>query len=79
MVTIPTAPWLFAVWRRGSRLDAPGVRLWCRPFHFTDSFAGIAPRSVPGFVLAQLAATLAAYPLLGWLFANDDSRQVQLP
>jgi glycerol uptake facilitator-like aquaporin len=34
----------------------------------TDSFAGIAPVSVPGFVAGQLAATFAAVPLLGWLF-----------
>lgn len=36
----------------------------------TDSFSGIAPSSAMGFVLAQLAATLLATPLLGWLFAE---------
>jgi glycerol uptake facilitator-like aquaporin len=36
----------------------------------TDSFAGIAPVSVPGFVAGQLAATFAAAPLLGWLFKS---------
>jgi len=35
----------------------------------TDSFAGIAPASVPGFLLAQLAAVLCSLPLLAWLFA----------
>ncbi len=34
----------------------------------TDSFAGIAPVSVPAFVAGQIAATLTAAPLLGWLF-----------
>ena len=34
----------------------------------TDSFSGIAPSSAPEFVAAQLAATLAAYLTLSWLF-----------
>jgi len=34
----------------------------------TDSFSGIAPISVPSFVMAQLLATVAAWRLLGWLF-----------
>lgn len=33
----------------------------------TDSFAGIAPHSVPGFVAAQLAAVPAAYAVTRWL------------
>ncbi|MBX7501087.1 aquaporin family protein [Qipengyuania sp. YG27] len=33
----------------------------------SDSFAGIAPADVPGFVLAQLAGTIAATALAGWL------------
>lgn len=37
----------------------------------SDSFAGIAPTSVPAFVAAQMAAALAGYLLFGWLF---DSR-----
>lgn len=37
----------------------------------SDSFAGIAPRDVPGFVLAQLVGALAAAALGGWLFASD--------
>jgi len=36
----------------------------------TDSFAGIAPQSVPGFIAAQLLATLVAVRLLPWLFAK---------
>ena len=34
---------------------------------FTDTFAGIRPADVPGFVLAQLIGALAAVGLFGWL------------
>jgi glycerol uptake facilitator-like aquaporin len=34
---------------------------------FTDSFAGIAPASVPGFVLAQVLGAAAAVAALAWL------------
>jgi glycerol uptake facilitator-like aquaporin len=34
----------------------------------TDSFSGIAPASVPGFLTAQFLATLAGWVLLRWLF-----------
>ncbi len=34
----------------------------------TDSFAGIAPMSVPGFLAGQLAGALAAMMLARWLF-----------
>lgn len=34
----------------------------------TDSFAGIAPVSVPGFIAAQLASTVLAAIVLPWLF-----------
>lgn len=37
----------------------------------SDSFAGIAPASVPGFLLAQLAGGLVGVVLWGWLFANS--------
>jgi glycerol uptake facilitator-like aquaporin len=36
----------------------------------TDSFAGIAPSSVPGFIAAQLAATLAAWLFCRWLLVT---------
>lgn len=36
----------------------------------TDSFAGIAPASVPGFLAAQLLAVLAGWALLPWLFGQ---------
>ncbi|HWU55561.1 MAG TPA: MIP/aquaporin family protein [Rhizomicrobium sp.] len=35
----------------------------------SDSFAGIAPQSAPGFIAAQLLATVFAWRLLPWLFA----------
>lgn len=38
----------------------------------SDTFAGIAPSSVPGFIAAQLLATLAAWRILPWLFAPRD-------
>ena len=37
---------------------------------FTDTFAGIAPASVPGFVIAQLIGLLAAVGLLVALYPN---------
>ncbi len=36
----------------------------------TDSFAGIAPSSVPGFFLAQIAASLVCWPALPRLFGD---------
>jgi glycerol uptake facilitator-like aquaporin len=36
----------------------------------SDSFAGIAPASVPGFLAAQLAGALIGAALWGWLFAQ---------
>jgi glycerol uptake facilitator-like aquaporin len=37
----------------------------------TDSFSGIAPLSAPAFIAAQIAATLAGYVCLGWMFENS--------
>ena len=39
----------------------------------TDSFSGIAPASVPGFIAAQIAATAMAAPCLRWLFGGLDA------
>jgi glycerol uptake facilitator-like aquaporin len=36
----------------------------------TNSFAGIAPRSAPGFIAAQLLAALISALILPWLFAG---------
>ena len=38
----------------------------------SNSFAGIAPASAPGFIAAQLLATFAAVRLLPWLFARSN-------
>jgi arsenate reductase len=40
---------------------------------FTDTFAGIAPASVPGFVAAQLLGGLAATAGIAWWY--PDARQ----
>lgn len=37
---------------------------------FSDTFAGIAPVSVPGFIIAQLAGAAAAYVVFRWLLAE---------
>lgn len=39
----------------------------------TDTFAGIRPRDVPGFVGAQLLGALLAYCLARWVFLLPDS------
>jgi glycerol uptake facilitator-like aquaporin len=36
----------------------------------TESFSGIAPASAPQFIAAQILATLAGVPVLGWLFGR---------
>jgi glycerol uptake facilitator-like aquaporin len=35
----------------------------------SNSFAGIAPHSAPGFIAAQLAGAVTGYVAFGWLFA----------
>jgi len=37
----------------------------------SNSFAGIAPHSAPGFIAGQLVGTLAAIGLFGWLLKED--------
>lgn len=72
----PTAiPWLVgltitaAYWFTASTSFAnPAVTL---ARMLSDSFAGIAPASVPGFLAAQLAGALIGAALWGWLFAAD--------
>jgi glycerol uptake facilitator-like aquaporin len=39
----------------------------------SDTFAGIRPVDVPGFVLAQLLATFLAVPVFSWLFGDKPS------
>src|SRR6202023_3274590 len=49
---------------------------------FSNTFAGIAPSSVPGFVVAQLAGALAAIAVVRVLYPDvtpEDAAQVVLP
>ena len=41
----------------------------------SDTFAGIRPADVPGFVAAQLAGALAATLLFRWLVPNVEARR----
>lgn len=78
----PTAiPWLVgltitaAYWFTASTSFAnPAVTL---ARTLSDSFAGIAPASVPGFLAAQLAGALIGAALWGWLFAADDASRAR--
>jgi glycerol uptake facilitator-like aquaporin len=36
----------------------------------SDTFAGIRPQDAPGFIAAQMIATVIAVPVLSWLFAS---------
>ena len=38
---------------------------------FSDTFAGISPGSVPGFIVAQLVGGLIAVGLAGWLYPHN--------
>ena len=67
----PAVPWLVglyitaAYWFTASTSFAnPAVAL---ARSLTDTFAGIRPLDLPGFVLAQLAGALAALALMSWL------------
>jgi glycerol uptake facilitator-like aquaporin len=37
---------------------------------FSDTFAGIAPGSVPGFVVAQIVGAALAVTLVAWLYPH---------
>lgn len=39
---------------------------------FTDTFAGIRPLDLPGFILAQLVGAILAVKLVGWLLQEAD-------
>ncbi|MCH7937074.1 MAG: aquaporin family protein [Proteobacteria bacterium] len=38
---------------------------------FTDTFSGIAPVDVPGFIIAQIIGAIAATVFLGWLYKRE--------
>jgi glycerol uptake facilitator-like aquaporin len=46
----------------------------------SNSFAGIAPHSAPGFIAAQIAGAIAGYAVFGWLLAPEEgvSRSARL-
>lgn len=68
------APWLVAAWigaaywfTASTSFANPAITLArC----LTDTFAGIRPADVPGFVLAQCAGAALGVALGGWLFAR---------
>jgi glycerol uptake facilitator-like aquaporin len=41
---------------------------------FTNTFAGIRPDNIPGFLLAEVAATIAAIGVFGWLLVPETKR-----
>src|SRR5262245_58644210 len=45
----------------------------------SDTFAGIAPRHVPGFLVAELLGALAAALLLRWLFEEMPRAKASCP
>ena len=40
----------------------------------SDTFAGIAPSSVPLFIVGQLAGMVAALGFFGWLFKQEPTQ-----
>ena len=71
-VSIPSAVALYitsAYWFTASTSFANPAVTIARAL--TDTFAGIAPADVAGFIAAQLAGALAATVLSSWLFASD--------
>jgi glycerol uptake facilitator-like aquaporin len=68
---IPTAVGLYitaAYWFTASTSFANPAVAIARAF--SDTFAGIRPVDLPGFILAELAGALIAVALAGWLFAE---------
>ncbi|MWV28767.1 aquaporin family protein [Erythrobacter sp. GH3-10] len=71
---IPTAVALYitaAYWFTSSTSFAnPAITL---VRSLSDTFAGIAPADVPGFIAAQLAGAVIAVALAGWMFESQAS------
>ena len=42
----------------------------------TNTFSGIRPADVPGFIVAELAGALAAWALMGWLLHQTSAKAV---
>lgn len=45
----------------------------------TNSFAGIAPHSVPLFIAAQLGGAIVAVAIFGWLLKEEDDGERSIP
>jgi glycerol uptake facilitator-like aquaporin len=45
----------------------------------SDTFAGIRPMDVPGFIVAQLVGALAGTTLLGWLVPRENASRQDTP
>lgn len=67
------APWLVAAWigaaywfTASTSFANPAISI---ARSFTDTFAGIRPADVPGFIFAQIAGALLALAFGRWLFA----------
>lgn len=45
---------------------------------FTDTFSGIRPLDLPGFILAQIAGALVALALMTWLLAGSTGDDLPL-
>ena len=45
----------------------------------SNTYAGIAPSSTPGFILAQFAGALAAVAVSGWLWKSEEIESLSAP
>ncbi len=68
------APWVIAAWigaaywfTASTSFANPAITL---ARSLSDTFAGIRPRDVPPFMVAQLIGALAAYYIAPWVFAS---------
>jgi glycerol uptake facilitator-like aquaporin len=42
----------------------------------SDTFAGIRPADVPGFLLGEIAGTIVAVPIIGWLLSEKSVQEM---
>ena len=53
-------------------IDATGLKLLERIARgFSDTFAGIYPGHIAGFIAAQIAAVFVGHAVLRWIFTED--------
>lgn len=72
------APWMVACWigaaywfTASTSFANPAITI---ARSFSDTFAGIRPIDVPGFIAAQFAGALLTLPVARYLFARDKAR-----